>query len=86
MSSACQRCQEEIEWVDCPTGGWWAHRVHPTDNHDVMTCRCGEGDCPNFDAGYPWCRPHGEHHRPPECPVDECGTAAPWWEQPGDGS
>lgn len=36
-------------------------------------CACGEPDCPNFACGYPWCRPCAEHHRPPECPVDETG-------------
>jgi len=35
-SSTCQLCRKLVEWVDCPTGGWWAHRVHPADNHDVQ--------------------------------------------------
>ena len=32
-----------------------------------------------IDAGYAWCRPHGEWHRPPECPIDESGNANPVW-------
>jgi hypothetical protein len=42
------------------------------------------------DCGYPWCRSCAEHHRPPECPVDEEGRAlAPCghpWDEVEDGS
>lgn len=47
-----------------------------------MTCPdCGD-DC-WFLPGYPWCRPCGEHHRPPECNVDQQGRSlsscgCPW--------
>jgi hypothetical protein len=43
----------------------------------------GEGSCAYRDTGYLWCRPCREHHRPPECAVDEQGRAlapcgCPW--------
>lgn len=31
----CRHCLGRIEWIDCPTGGWWAHDVHPADDHDA---------------------------------------------------
>ncbi|MEU6674797.1 hypothetical protein [Streptomyces sp. NPDC046925] len=31
----CERCGGPIDWIDCPTGGWWAHRLHPADHHDA---------------------------------------------------
>lgn len=31
----CAHCGALIEWIDCPTGGWWAHDVHPADDHDA---------------------------------------------------
>lgn len=42
-----------------------------------MDCPCG-GDgfsdgCTYVSLGYPWCRPCGEHHRPPECDIDDQG-------------
>lgn len=33
--TACRRCGGPAEWIDCPTGGWWAHDVHPADGHDA---------------------------------------------------
>ena len=38
-------------------------------------CGCGDlvEDCLHQACGYPWCRPCAEHHRAPECPVDEQG-------------
>lgn len=46
-----------------------------------------EWDQTFMDAGYSWCRPCGEWHRPPECAVDERGRAlssdgTPWEEMP----
>jgi hypothetical protein len=32
----CAVCETPIEWVDCPTGGWWAHHTHPEDGHDAQ--------------------------------------------------
>ena len=32
-----------------------------------------------LDAGYDFCRPCRQYHRPPECPVDETGTPHPAW-------
>ena len=31
----CKICQSSVGWVSCPTGGWWAHLVHPDDGHDA---------------------------------------------------
>ena len=39
-------------------------------------CLCGDPDeCDYKVFGYPYCRPCAEHHRPPECPVDEQGRS-----------
>ncbi|MFI1920523.1 hypothetical protein [Nocardia sp. NPDC020380] len=32
----CGACGELIEWIECPTGSWWAHKVHPGDHHDAI--------------------------------------------------
>lgn len=48
------------------------------------TCRCEDGDDCWYMPGYPWCRPCKEHHRAPECDIDEQGralnrdTGEPW--------
>ncbi|MER6183075.1 hypothetical protein [Streptomyces sp. NPDC001652] len=31
----CINCETPVGWVDCPTGGWWAHETHPADGHDA---------------------------------------------------
>lgn len=31
----CIHCHGTARWIDCPTGGWWAHDVHPADGHDA---------------------------------------------------
>lgn len=36
VGADCAACGELMDYVDCPTGGWWAHRVHPSDEHDAM--------------------------------------------------
>lgn len=33
----CTVCQHDAHWIECPTGGWWAHAVHPADHHDADT-------------------------------------------------
>jgi hypothetical protein len=35
-SSTCEQCRQHCDWIICPTGGWWAHREHPVDNHDAV--------------------------------------------------
>lgn len=35
----CAVCQQPMQWIQCPTGGWWAHVVHPVDNHDAEDAR-----------------------------------------------
>lgn len=32
----CLTCKGEIRWISCPTGGWWAHCIHPEDGHDAV--------------------------------------------------
>lgn len=36
-----------------------------------------------LDAGYDWCRPCGEYHRPPECAIDERGVPELDWSTDG---
>ncbi|AWT42598.1 MULTISPECIES: hypothetical protein [Streptomyces] len=31
----CALCETPVAWIDCPTGGWWAHDEHPADGHDA---------------------------------------------------
>jgi hypothetical protein len=31
----CAACGGAIRYIDCPTGGWWAHETHPADGHDA---------------------------------------------------
>lgn len=55
----------------------------------VFPCVCGDPDCDYLAVGYPWCRPCHEHHRPPECAVDEHGRSLapcghPWDTDPCD--
>lgn len=35
MIDICAVCQQTCEYIDCPTGGWWAHLTHPADGHDA---------------------------------------------------
>jgi hypothetical protein len=41
----------------------------------AVVCACGDADCMQFAFDYPWCRPCEDHHRLPECPVDEQGRS-----------
>lgn len=34
-TSVCGVCKGVVGWIDCPTGGWWSHEVHPDDGHDA---------------------------------------------------
>ena len=50
-------------------------------------CGCGEdwgGACALFDSGYPYCRSCAEHHRGPECAVNEDGVSLQWCGCPWD--
>jgi hypothetical protein len=40
----CRTCVTPIAWIDCPTGGWWAHAEHPADNHDAIPGAWKDGD------------------------------------------
>lgn len=49
--------------------------VHPPlDMPNPCGDMCGD-DCWHAAFGYPWCRPCGEHHRPPECAIDDQGRS-----------
>lgn len=62
----CMACGCRIEWIECPTGGWWAHLIHPVDEHDakpvtqedVANCsthdpvRCVDRCCPWPTPGF----------------------------------
>lgn len=37
FTTRCDSCASLIRWIDCPTGGWWSHDVHPADHHDAVT-------------------------------------------------
>lgn len=37
LHAKCDTCHTRITWIECPTGGWWAHDLHPLDNHDADT-------------------------------------------------
>lgn len=56
--SVCVRCGGVVGWVDCPTGGWWAHEVHPEDDHDAW---------PSVDGDGCYTLPNGECVSPGEC-------------------
>jgi hypothetical protein len=35
-AAKCEVCQQDCRWIDCPTGGWWAHNQHPMHiDHDA---------------------------------------------------
>lgn len=36
-SSTCGECGQMLDWWECPTGGWWSHRVQPVDFHPAVT-------------------------------------------------
>lgn len=40
-SFICGACGHRVLWIDCPTGGWWSHAVHPADGHDAAECLPG---------------------------------------------
>lgn len=42
----CAVCQTRIDWIDAPTGGWWAHLDHPDDNHDAVSVIWGTDAAP----------------------------------------
>jgi hypothetical protein len=44
----CAPCGQPIAYIDCPTGGWWAHDEHPADEHDAFPPNGGH----NADCAY----------------------------------
>lgn len=35
LQTTCAVCDGPVGYIDCPTGGWWAHAEHPDDHHDA---------------------------------------------------
>jgi hypothetical protein len=35
LQVTCAVCGGPVGYIDCPTGGWWAHDRHPADGHDA---------------------------------------------------
>lgn len=49
----CEVCQTGADWVDCPTGSWWSHWVHPEDDHDaVLPYPENNGKATFIESGY----------------------------------
>jgi hypothetical protein len=65
-TSVCHVCNGVAGFIDCPTGGWWAHEQHPADGHDAQPTRgehCSAALMPlNADPVEP-CVVHGPHER-----------------------
>jgi hypothetical protein len=40
----CRTCMTQIGYIGAPTGGWWAHETHPTDEHDAVPGGWVDGD------------------------------------------
>jgi hypothetical protein len=34
-TAKCAPCQQQCLWIECPTGGWWSHIIHPDDGHNA---------------------------------------------------
>lgn len=35
ITTVCKTCYLLAQWIECPTGGWWAHLTQAKDRHDV---------------------------------------------------
>lgn len=46
IPNACTTCGQPMQYVNAPTGGWWAHDVHPADGHDATSPDAGGDDIP----------------------------------------
>jgi hypothetical protein len=55
-----------------------------TDPQKAPVTEGSDWDQTYLDAGYEWCRPCREWHRPPECPIDEQGRPLNWQGVPWD--
>lgn len=44
MTTTCRTCVTPIGYINCPTGGWWAHEKHPADNHDAVPAAWVDND------------------------------------------
>ena len=74
----CPVCSRPL-LVAVNTGERACSSPHCSNAHGIV-CLCGEEACDYLSSGYPFCRPHDEHHRGPECPIDSLGRPAPTWE------
>lgn len=84
----CATCETPVGWIDCPTGGWWAHATHPADGHDAQPMPASEqtgaelaeacGKCKTpFDPADTRFDGHARHKETPYCRscVDLCHEA-----------
>lgn len=65
-TSVCGVCSGVVGWVDCPTGGWWAHETHPADEHDAKPTpgdACSAALMPLGSDPVEPCVVHGPHRR-----------------------
>lgn len=63
--SSCSGCGGTVGWIDCPTGGWWAHEQHPGDGHDAQPgpSGCHAALMPLDSRPVESCVVHGGHRR-----------------------
>jgi hypothetical protein len=64
-TSACGICKGAVGWIDCPTGGWWAHAEHPADGHDAqpVAANCPAALLPLNAEPVERCVVRGGHYR-----------------------
>lgn len=78
-TTTCRTCVTPIGYVDCPTGGWWAHDQHPADDHDAIPAAWVDGD-PLMeaiaDAVWEHCAIEGTASLVVDDPRNIAGTAA----------
>lgn len=76
--SECSHCGAAIDWIECPTGSWWAHRIHPADGHDAHPAHCPRCNDTGIDPefSYPDVVTPGEEQPGHLEPCIACQTAA----------
>lgn len=77
ITATCQACTTTLMWIDCPTGGWWAHDEHPGDGHDAIASRPDPAEEYN-DAGQLVTTPQPIIALPPEPPVGAAVQGRTW--------
>ena len=52
LHADCSHCGALIDWIESPTGSWWAHRIHPADGHDAHPANCPRCEGTGIDPEY----------------------------------